>query len=72
MNFDFGFNNIFSQLIIGLLAMSLFMYGKKAQRLFPLLGGVAMGIYPFFIVNLWVLWGMTIGVMGLLFWLRNR
>ena len=69
---DMSFGNLFSQLIIGLLGMSFFMYGKKAQRLWPLLAGAAMCIYPFFVTNLWALWAVSLAVIVAVFLLRDR
>ena len=69
---DLSFNNLFSQLVIGLAGMSFFMYGKKAQRFWPLMAGVAMSVYPFFVANVMALWVITLGVLVALFCLRDR
>jgi hypothetical protein len=69
---DLNFDNIYSQLLISCLGMAFFMYGKKAQRLVPLMGGIALGIFPYFLTNFWTLWGVTMGVMGALFYLRDQ
>lgn len=69
---DFNFNNIFSQLMISCLGMAFFMYGKKAQSIRPLLAGIAMGIYPFFVNSVWLLWAITIAVMAGCYVLREQ
>jgi len=69
---DFNFDNLFSQLMISCLGMAFFMYGKKAQRIVPLLGGIALGAFPYFVSNFWGLWGVTVGVMGTIYCLRNQ
>jgi hypothetical protein len=69
---DFTFNNLFSSLVISLAGASFFMYGKKAQRPFPLMAGIAMSVYPFFVVNVLALWIITAGVLAALFCLRQR
>lgn len=69
---EFNFDNILSQLLISVLGMAIFIYGKKMQRLWPLVAGAVMSIYPCFVVNFWVLWGITVGLMGGLYMLRDQ
>ena len=69
---DFSSGYIFAQLMIGLGGASLFMYGKKAQRLWPLLGGIAMSIYPWFVTDVWLLWAIAIGICVVLYLLREK
>ena len=69
---DFSFSNIFAQLVIGLAGMSFFMYGKKAQRFWPLVAGGAMCVYPFFVTNVWALWGISVGIVVAVYMLREK
>ncbi len=69
---DLNFDNIYSQLLISCLGMAFFMFGKKTQSLKPMLAGVAMSIYPFFVNNVWLLWAVTIAVMAGCFVLREQ
>ena len=69
---DFNFDNILSQLLISCAGMGFFMYGKKSQRLFPLLAGILMCAYPYFINNVWILWGVTVALIVALYILREH
>ena len=46
-------------LLIGLLAGSIglgyFVYGKKQAQAVPMLCGIALMVYPYFVANLWIL-----------------
>ncbi len=69
---DLTFSNIFSGLIISAAGMAFFMYGKKAQRPWPLVAGIAMCAYPYFITSLLVLWLLTAGLVTSLYFLREQ
>ena len=66
----FGFST--SALIIGaffgIIGFSLFMYGKKSQEMKPMLIGVALMVYPYFVTS--VLWSVLIGIglIALMWW----
>ena len=46
-------------MIAGLIGAAYFMYGKKQQKLVPMLTGVALCVYPYFIDS--VAWLLVIG-----------
>ena len=46
--------------ITGAFGMGYFMYGKSQQMAMPMLCGVALGIYPYFTDNIWILSGVGI------------
>ena len=69
---DLDFSNIWAQLMISCIGMALFMYGKKAQKMWPLMAGIAMSIYPFFFSSWIPLWGITIGILVALYLLRDK
>ena len=54
-----------SSLLIGMIAgvfgVAYFVYGKKQAKLAPLIAGVALCVYPYFIED--VLWLIVIGVV---------
>ncbi len=66
-----NFNNIRSSLLISCLGMGFFMYGKRAGRLYPLLAGIAMSIYPFFVASAFFLWSITAAICAALYFLRD-
>jgi hypothetical protein len=69
---DFSLSNLWSSLMISCLGMAFFMYGKKAQRPFPLIAGIAMSVYPFFIASLLLLWLTTGGLLAALYFTRQQ
>jgi len=70
MNLDSG--SLFSSLIISCIGMGYFMYGKKAGRLWPLLGGIALCVYPYFISNVPLMWGLAAGIMVGIYLMREQ
>jgi hypothetical protein len=62
---------LFISLVIGSLGMALFVYGKKQARIPPLVLGILMMVYPYFISNLWLMSGIAVGLLGLL-WVAVR
>jgi hypothetical protein len=47
---DIGTTLIFS-ILFGSIGFGYFIYGKKQQQVVPLLAGIALCIYPYFISN---------------------
>lgn len=45
-------NSLMASLLFGMVGMAMFMYGKKACRLVPLIAGVGLMVVPYFISNL--------------------
>lgn len=46
-----------------------FLYGRRQQAVVPLLSGLALMIYPYFIANLWLLIGVGIALSAIpYFW----
>ena len=68
-NMSFGY--LLSGFIISMIGMGMFMYGKRVPLLWPMVGGLAMSIYPFFITSVWLLWVVTAGVVGFLYFMRE-
>jgi hypothetical protein len=64
--------SLFSAVMISCLGMGFFLYGKRAARLWPLLAGLAMGIFPFFIVSVWLMWAITAGIVIAVYLLREQ
>ncbi len=63
---------IFSALFIGLVGMTLFIYGKKQARPVPLLTGVALCVFPYFVSSLLLMWLITAGCLGGLYMLSRN
>jgi len=42
---------LYEGLIFGSIGLSFFIYGKKQHKIVPLLTGIALMVFPYFIVN---------------------
>jgi hypothetical protein len=56
---DLSAGGLISSLIIGLVGMGMIMYAKKAERIAPLVGGLALCIFPYFVHSLALTWIAT-------------
>ena len=61
---DFGTTLIFS-ILFGSIGMGYFVYGKKQQAALPLLAGIVLCIFPYFVSNVYfmVLVGIVLTVL---------
>ena len=55
---------LFAGLITGVFGMAYFVYGKKQQLLMPMLSGIALCVFPYFVGSLWLT--ILIGVVLLI------
>lgn len=53
-------DTLIASIFLGIIGSGYFMYGKKAQRPVPLVSGVLLCVFPYFIDSF--LWTMVIGV----------
>ena len=53
--------NLFLGMIFGAIGVGYFMYGKKQQRFVPLLIGVLLSVYTFFVSD-WI-WILIVGIV---------
>jgi hypothetical protein len=51
---DFGTTLIFS-ILFGSIGMGYFVYGKKQQAALPLLAGIVLCIFPYFVSNVYIM-----------------
>ena len=65
-------NVLLAGLIVSSLGAGMFLYGKKAQRLVPLLVGLALCVLPFVIYDLKSLIGITLVLLVLTWFLREK
>ena len=63
---DFGTSLIFS-FLFGSIGMGYFVYGKKQQAAIPLIAGIVLCIFPYFVSNVYimVLVGIVLTVLPL-------
>lgn len=55
---------LFSGLVIGVIGMGLFVYGKKQTNLKCLLTGGALCVFPYFVSSVLLLWLITAACLG--------
>jgi hypothetical protein len=60
VNFDPTF--LFLSMVMGAIGMGLFVYGKKQSRIVPLVGGLALMVYPYFVESLTALSVVGVGI----------
>ena len=54
----------------GSIGLAYFVYGKKQQRFVPLLCGIALMVYPYFISNTVLLVAVGLMISAVLYFLR--
>jgi hypothetical protein len=69
---NFTASGLLSGLFISCLGAGLFLYGKATVKFFPLIAGILMSIYPFFISSVPLLWTITGAICVVLFLLREK
>lgn len=60
------FYNILAGFIFGVIGLGAFQYGKSLDLWQPRTIGMAMMVYPYFVSNNWLIWGIGIGLIILL------
>ncbi len=58
---------MFSAVIIGLVGMVFFQYGRKSPDFRCLGAGIAMFVYPMFVTTLWLMWLIFIAICGTIY-----
>ena len=65
--------NILASLLFGGIGMVAFYYGKKMDLWQPLVIGLCLMLYPWFVGgNPWLMWGIGIGFTGLLWFYHDE
>jgi hypothetical protein len=57
-------------LVFGSVGLGFFIYGKKQQAIIPLLCGVALMVFPYFVSNTLVLVIIGVALIGLPYFFR--
>lgn len=63
---------VMSGLLISGIGTAMFFYGKKQQRLMPVLAGVGLGILPMVLTSMLLLWGITAACLGGVYWMEKN
>ena len=61
---DFSANGIMVSLVVGIVGLSLFRYGKKEERLPQLFGGIALMVYPMFVSGAGMMTAVGAGIVA--------
>lgn len=64
--------SLFWGLLLGSVGFGLFLYGKKNERPYPLIGGIVLSVLPYAVTDGWVLGLGATGICGLLWMVRGR
>jgi hypothetical protein len=64
--------NFLAGLIFGTIGYGAWRYGKRLELWQPRVIGVALSIYPYFVTNPWLLWGIGIGLIVLLWFFHHE
>ena len=57
-------------MLFGSIGVGFFIYGKRQQMVVPLVCGVALMVYPYFVANAWLLLLIGIALMAVPYFLR--
>lgn len=63
--------DIFASILFSTAGFAAFMYGKKAANWKPMGIGVALMVYPYFIVQTWLLYAIGIALCAAIFVWRD-
>ncbi len=58
--------NLLAAFIFGTIGLGAFLYGKKLARWKPLAIGVGLMVYPYFVTNRLLVWGIGVALLGTL------
>ena len=64
--------NILAGIIFGTLGLGAFSYGKKLDRWQPVTIGLTLMIYPYFFSTNWLVWGIGVGLLVLLWFYHDE
>jgi hypothetical protein len=60
---DLSAGSLLLNLLVSAVGAGFFLYGRKQSRMPPLIGGISLCIYPYFISNLWVMAGIGVALV---------
>ena len=63
--------NILAGFIFGTIGLGAFKFGRQLERTKPIIIGLALMIYPYFVYNKYLLWGIGTTLLVLLWFNRH-
>jgi hypothetical protein len=70
--FDFNPYSILAGLLFSTIGIGAFSYGKKLDLWQPRVIGLGLMVYPYFIYNKWLLWGIGCGLSVMLWFYHDE
>lgn len=61
---DISTSSLVANLVIGTVGFSVFLYGKKQQRLPQLVAGLVLMLYPFFVEDAVLVWAIGAAILA--------
>ncbi len=61
---DLDGNSLLASLIIGVVGLAVFVYGKKQGRFPHLVAGIALMAYPYFVTNVLLMGGIAVTLLA--------
>ena len=62
MAMDFSMSSILGGLVFGVFGIYLLRLGKREGKLRPMIIGLTLMVFPYFVGNPWILWGLGAGL----------
>ena len=62
---------LFASLLFGAVGFAAFSYGKKMAQWVPMVIGIALMVYPYFISRTWMMYAIGAALCAALYWLRD-
>lgn len=58
-------------MLFGSIGLGFFVYGKRQRAIVPLLAGVALSVFPYFVSNVYLMVGVGIALVALPYFIRR-
>lgn len=68
----FSIANLFGSILFGSIGMGGVSYGRKAGAFGPIIFGIALMVFPYFVSQAWLLYGVGIALTGMMIYWRDR
>lgn len=63
---DLDANSLLASLLVSSIGFVLFVYGRRMRRIPQLAVGLTLLIYPYFVSNVWLMFGIAAALLALL------
>ncbi|MEQ1875162.1 MAG: hypothetical protein ABL958_00860 [Bdellovibrionia bacterium] len=63
---------LLASFIFGVIGIFLAKWAKQEGNFNLLFIGLGLMFYPYFVENIWLVWGIGFGLCGLAYWMKDR